>query len=138
MKGNAFVDVSDSKILDNIAQEIDGSLIKNRINYWMDRFFKFDKGKYSTRSKYLQHDWYAGQVEVCSNVVFKSPKFFTSLFERILDKFSRVGLPDSISKIFSRRPCSSESKTFVRLYDNNACLKHWFRRNSIKQYNKQE
>ncbi|MFN2344044.1 MAG: hypothetical protein ABR542_11870, partial [Desulfonatronovibrio sp.] len=25
---------------------------------------------------------------------------------------------------------------FWRLYDNNACIKHWFRGNSIKQYNK--
>jgi hypothetical protein len=24
----------------------------------------------------------------------------------------------------------------LRLYDNNACIKHWFRGNSIKQYNK--
>ena len=137
MKENAFVDVSEPEIIENIAKELDGRLINDRINYWMDRFFKFDKGKYSTRSKYLQHDWYVSQAEICSNVVFKSSKFFTSLFERILDKFSRIGLPDSISKIFSKRPRRSESKTFVRLYDNNACLKHWFRRNSIKQYNKQ-
>ncbi|MBW6521809.1 MAG: hypothetical protein K0A99_12510 [Desulfoarculaceae bacterium] len=39
--------------------------------------------------------------------------------------------------MFSRRPHrGSESKTFWRLYDNNACIKHWFRGNSIKQYNK--
>ena len=27
-------------------------------------------------------------------------------------------------------------ETNWRLYDNNACIKHWFRRNAIKQYNK--
>ena len=28
------------------------------------------------------------------------------------------------------------SKSTLRLYDNNACVKHWFGKNSIKQYNK--
>ncbi|WP_246294233.1 hypothetical protein [Desulfobacter latus] len=136
MKDNSFTDVSDPQALQEAAQEIQGNIVQRRINYWMDRFFKFDKGKYSTRSKHLKHDWYLSQVEVCSNVIFKSPRFCTSLFERLLDKFSRVGLPDSIARIFSKRPYRSNSKTFWRLYDNNACIKHWFRGNAIKQYNK--
>ena len=72
-----------------------------------------------------------------SNIVFRSARFCTSLFERLLDKFHRLGLPDTIAQIFNRRPHRrSTSKTFWRLYDNNACIKHWFRGNSIKQYNK--
>lgn len=135
-KDNAFVYVSDPDALQKIAQQIDGRLILDRINYWMNSFFKFNKGKYSTRPKALQHQWYAAQVEVCSNTIFKSPRFCTSLFERILDKSSRFGLPDSIAKVFSRRPARSNSRTSWRLYDNNACIKHWFRGNSVKQYNK--
>jgi len=38
--------------------------------------------------------------------------------------------------IFKRRPARSDSKTFWRLYNNKACIKHWFRNNTIKQYNK--
>jgi len=103
----------------------------------MNIFFKFKKGKYSTRSRFLQHGWYLTQVEVSSNIVFKAARFCTSLFERILDKFQRLGLPETISQIFSRRPHRrSISKTYWRLYDNNACIKHWLRANSIKQYNK--
>jgi hypothetical protein len=48
MKENAFTQVSDPEALNQIAQEIDGKLIQERINFWMNRFFKFDKGKYST------------------------------------------------------------------------------------------
>ena len=49
----------------------------------------------------------------------------------------QVGLPETIAQIFNRRiHRGSTSKTFWRLYDNNACIKHWFRGNSIKQYNK--
>jgi hypothetical protein len=61
----------------------------------MNLFFKFDKGKYATRSKHLKHDWYLTQVEVWSNIIFKSAHFCTSLFERLLDKFARVGLPET-------------------------------------------
>jgi len=34
-------------------------------------------------------------------MIFKSARYCTSLFERLLDKFSRVGLPDTIARIFS-------------------------------------
>jgi len=136
MKENAIVDVKNPEIIPGLNKELEGRIVKERIDYWMNRFFKFDKGTYSTRSKHLKHEWYLSQVEVCSNVIFKSSKFCTSLFERLLDKFTRIGLPYSIAMLFGKRPARSKSKTSVRLYDNYACLKHWFRGNSIKQYNK--
>ena len=135
-KENAFTKVANPEVLQEIAKSIDGHTIQHRIDFWMNRFFKFNKGSYSTRSKYLQHEWYMTQVEVCSNIVFKSARFATSLFERLLDKFSRFGLPDSIAQVFDKRPYRSSSKSSWRLYDNNACMKTWFRGNSIKQYNK--
>jgi hypothetical protein len=136
-KENAFIDVDDPNQLQKIANNLSGKELVERLNYWKDLFFRFDKGKYSTQSKFLQHEWYMSQVEISSNVIFKSARFATSLFERLLDKFQRFGLPGSIAQIFSRRPHRrSLSKTFWRLYDNNACIKHWFGRNSIKQYNK--
>ena len=58
----------------------------------MNIFFKFDKGKYSTRSKFLEHGWYLSQIEISSNIVFQSARFCTSLFERLLDKFHRPRL----------------------------------------------
>jgi hypothetical protein len=135
MKGNAFSWVEDSEALQQIADSITGSQVKERIDYWMGCFFKFDKGSYSTRSKYLVHEWYMGQTEVCSNIIFKSARFCTNLWERLLDKFSRIGLPDSLSKIFAKR-VTRQTKSTHRLYTNNACVKHWFRGNSIKMYNK--
>jgi len=134
---NAFVDVDDPEAIRQAVKSLNGREVQNRVNYWMNLFFKFEKGKYATRSKYMHHEWYLSQVEISSNVVFRSARFCTSLFERILDKFQRLGLPESIAQIFSRRSHrGSISKTFWRLYDNNACIKHWFRGNSIKQYNK--
>lgn len=50
--------------------------------------------------------------------------------------FLSNGLPDSIAQVFNKRPYRSDSKSTWRLYDNNACIKAWFRGNSVKQYNK--
>ena len=137
LKDNAFVEVANPDALQKAAESLDGRAVLNRINYWMNIFFKFDKGKYSTRSRFLEHGWYLSQIEISSNVVFRSARYCTNLFERLLDKFHRLGLPETIAQIFSRRlHRRSTSKTFWRLYDNNACIKHWFRGNSIKQYNK--
>jgi len=134
---NAFVDVQDPDAIENAVKSLTGREVSNRINHWMNLFFKFDKGTYSTRSRYLKHEWYLSQIEVSSNIVFRSARFCTSLFERILDKFQRLGLPESIAMVFTSRPHKkTKSKTFWRLYDNNATIKHWFRGNSIKQYNK--
>jgi hypothetical protein len=137
MKDNAFVGIENRERFKEIVKELDGRAVQQRVEHWKNIFFKFDKGAYSTRSKHLEHEWYLHQVEVSSNIVFKAARFATSLFERLLDKFQRIGLPDSIARIFSLRNNSrTKSKTFWKLYENKAVIKHWFRRNSVKQYNK--
>jgi len=119
LKDNAFVDIADPEALQKAAQSLDGRAVLNRITYWMDMFFRFEKGKYSTRSKFLEHNWYLSQIEISSNIVFRSARFCTGLFERLLDKFHRLGLPETIAQIFNRRPHRRDkSKTFWRLYDH--------------------
>ena len=136
MKDNSFIWVEDIEAIQKIAFSLSGRQIQERINYWMNRFFKFDKGKYSTCPRGLHHEWYCSQVEVCSNIIFKSARFGTSLFERILDKFMRIGQPDSLVQIFEKRKTSKPTKSVQRLYDHLACVKHWLGGNSIKAYNK--
>jgi len=136
MHNNSFTSVDDLDAVQTIAFSITGQQIQNRINHWMGRFFRFDKGKYSTCSSLLRHEWYLSQVEVCSNILFKSSRFGTSLFERILDKYSRVGQPDSLVQVFSLRATRKSAKSVGRLYDHQACVKHWLGGNSIKTYNK--
>jgi hypothetical protein len=136
MKDNSFIWVEDIEAIQKIAFSLSGRQIQERINYWMNRFFKFDKGKYSTCPRGLHHEWYCSQVEVCSNIIFKSARFGTSLFERILDKFMRIGQPDSLVQIFEKRKTSKPTKSVHRLYDHLACVKHWLGGNSIKAYNK--
>lgn len=136
MKDNSFTWAEDLEAINKIAFSLSGRQISERISYWMDRLFKFDKGKYSTCPRLLHHDWYCSQVEVCSNIIFKSSRFGTGVFERILDKYSRIGQPDSLVQIFEKRKTSKPTKSVQRLYDHLACVKHWLRGNSIKAYNK--
>jgi len=136
MQNNSFTWVEDLAKVQKIAFSFSGREIQKRINYWMGRFFRFDKGKYSTLPHHFHHDWYLSQVEVCSNILFKSSRFGTSVFERLLDKHSRVGQPDSLVQIFNKRSTRKSTRSVQRLYDHQACVKHWLRGNSIKTYNK--
>jgi len=43
---NAFVDVENPEALQKAAVSLTGRAVLNRINYWMNIFFKFDKGEY--------------------------------------------------------------------------------------------
>ncbi len=44
LKENAFVSVDDPQALQQAAQSLDGRAVLNRINRWMDLFFKFVEG----------------------------------------------------------------------------------------------
>jgi hypothetical protein len=136
MDDNCFIDIDNQDKIKEIAQKLDGRMIMERIDYWMDILFRFDKGEQSRKSKYLGHSWYCSQVEICSNYKFKSAKFCTNLFERILDKHSRMGQPDSIMRIFVVDGKMYDTKSSIKKYKGLACIKHWFRSNSIKCYNK--
>ena len=136
MKDNSFTYISDLEVFNKLVEDFSGSYVQNAINIWMNEFFKLDKGSKSTRSKLLQHEWYSTQTEICTNVIFKSAKFATSLFNRILDKHHRIGLPDTLSEIFELKRTRKGSKTIQKTYGVNAVIKHWMQGNSIKMYNK--
>jgi hypothetical protein len=136
MNDNCFTQVDDPHALEQIAQELDGRVVLERIEYWMNILFRFNKGEQSRISKYLKHSWYCSQIEICSNFKFKSAKFCSNLFERLLDKHSRMGAPDSIMRIFEVKGKLYDTKSTIKKYNGLACIKHWFRSNSVKSYNK--
>ncbi|MEX1384568.1 hypothetical protein, partial [Lutibacter sp.] len=100
MKENSFVKVSDLSLLESLVENFQPSIALNRISYWMDTFFRFDKGERSTRSKLLKHEWFTYQTEISSNVIFKSAKYANSFFQRLLQKHHTIGFPDRLTKIF--------------------------------------
>ena len=136
MKDNSFTYIEDLEVFNKLVEDFSGNYVQNTVNIWMNNFFKFDKGSKSTRSNLLQHEWYSTQTEICTNVIFKSAKFATGLFNRILDKHHRIGLPGTLSEIFELKRTRKGSKTIQKTYGVNAVIKHWMQGNSIKMYNK--
>lgn len=136
MKDNSFVQVSDISLLNNLVEKFRPSLALGRISYWMDKFFRFDKGSRSTCSKRLKHEWFTYQTEVSSNIIFKSAKYANSFFQRVLQKHHTIGFPDRLTKIFGLTKPVDNSKSTQNKYSIQACIKHWLEKNSIKCYNK--
>ena len=136
MKDNSFVEVSNLNLLNELVKGYQPSIALNRIDYWMDYFFRFDKGSKSTRSKLLTHSWFTYQTEISTNIIFKSAKFANSYFQRVLNKHHTIGLPDRLTEIFGLSRRVDNSKTTQMTYSVQACIKHWLEKNSVKCYNK--
>ena len=136
MKDNSFVEVEDLELLNSLVKDFQPSIALDRISYWMNIFFRFDKGKKSTRSKLLTHNWYTYQTEIASNIIFKSAKFANAYFEKMLSKHHTIGLPDRLTKIFSLKKQKSNSKSTQNKFKTKAVIKHFLEGNSIKCYNK--
>jgi hypothetical protein len=136
MNDNSFIAVSDLDLLKSLVEGFQPSIALNRVDYWMDKFFRFDKGINHTRSKLLKHNWYTYQTEISTNIIFKSPKFAKSLFQRVLQKHHTIGLPDRLTEIFGLSKPYHRSKTVQHTYQVQACIKHYLEKNSIKGYNK--
>jgi hypothetical protein len=133
---NSFVQVSDTALLESLVEKFQPSIALQRISYWMNTFFRFDKGDRSTRSKLLTHQWFTYQTEVSSNIIFKSAKFANSFFQRVLQKHHTIGFPDRLTKTFGLSKPVHNSKSTQNKYCVQACIKHWLEKNSIKCYNK--
>ncbi len=136
MKDNSFTKVEDIDLLNNFVEGFKPSLALSRINHWMSIFFRFDKGSKSTISKLLQHNWFTYQTEISTNIIFKSAKFATSYFDKLLSKHHTIGLPDKLTEIFSLSRLKNNSKTTQNKFKNKAVIKYWLEGNSIKCYNK--
>jgi hypothetical protein len=111
-------------------------MIEKVIEQWVNVWFSFDKGERSRRSSLLEHKWFTCQSEICTNIIFKSKGYFDKVYEKILEKHHRIGLPDRLSNIFELKRERIKSESSQKTYNNKACVKHWIEGNSIKMYNK--
>jgi hypothetical protein len=136
MHENSFLSIDDQDYVQKLIHEFKGSIIDSRIKYWMNKWFRFDKGDRSTCSSLLNHNWYTSQCEISSNVIFKNKDFLNRTYDKILEKYHRLATPDSLSKIFELKRERKQSKSTHKVYHQKACAKFWIQGNSIKMYNK--
>ena len=136
MEDNSFIEIEDLETLKRLVNDFKGSIIESSIKQWMDIWFSFNKGERSRRSSLLIHQWFTCQSEVCSNIIFKHRGYFDKVYDKLLEKHHRIGLPDRLSKVFDLKRERKESKSTQAVYNTRACIKHWIQGNSIKMYNK--
>jgi hypothetical protein len=123
MQDNSFIAVSDLDLLKSLVEGFQPSIALNRVDYWMNIFFRYDKGTNHTCSKLLKHNWYTYQTEISTNIIFKTPRFAKSLFRRVLQKHHTIGLPDRLTEIFGLSKPYHTSKTVQHTYNVQACIK---------------
>lgn len=138
MHKNSFTQVDHPERLQKIADSLDGRTILDRVEFWRNELFKFNKGVYSKFNSTLNHEFYSSQIEVCTNLVFKSSTFGRNFFKSLNGLFSTMAIPDVLTNVFNARPRveNRNTKSTYRRYDLDSVIKHWFRGNSIKMYNK--
>lgn len=136
MEDNSFTEIADLDRLKSLVNDFKGSIIESSIKHWMDIWFSFNKGERSRRSSLLTHRWFTCQSEICSNVVFKNIGYFDRVYDKLLEKHHRIGIPDRLSKVFDLKRERKESKSTQNTYHTKACIRHWIKGNSIKMYNK--
>jgi hypothetical protein len=137
MHDNSFVKISDEEGFKKLVSSLpEGEWISSRITNWMDVFFRFHKGNRSTCSKLLTHNWFIGQTELCSNIIFKSPRYLDSLFSHLLAEQHVIGYPDKLHTIFDAKRVFKQTSTRLNRVKKQATIKHWHKSNSIKMYNK--
>ena len=129
MKDNSFTKVEDLSMLNDLVKNFKPSIALTRVNYWMNIFFRFYQGKKSTRSKLLKHKWFTYQTEISTNLIFKSAKFATAYFDKILTKHHTIGLPDKLTEIFSLSKQKNNSKQTQNKFKNTD-LKVYFKSTS--------
>ncbi|MGC1391937.1 MAG: hypothetical protein WA816_12950 [Bacteroidales bacterium] len=136
MEDNSFIDIEDQDTLKKLVNDFKGSIIELAIKRWMDIWFSFNKGERSRCSALLNHRWYTCQSEICSNIIFKNKGYFDKVYDKLLEKHHRIGMPDSLSKVFDLKRERQHSNSTQKIYYKRACIKHWIQGNSIKMYNK--
>lgn len=136
MDDNSFIEIGDLDTLKRLVNDFRGSLIEMVIRHWTNIWFRFDKGERSTRSSLLNHKWYTCQSEICSNIIFKNSGYFDRVYDKLLEKHHRLGMPDRLSNVFDLKRERKHSESTQKIYYNKACIKHWIKGNSIKMYNK--
>lgn len=130
-RDNAFLNIADIDKLLEAKACFTEELIRERIDYWLEHVGpKLEKHP-------MRYDYFIDQIEYCRNFIFKSHSYLSSLFRRSCELSLQLLSTDNIRQIFGSK-CKDEqiSKSNARNENGYHVFKSWFKRSSIKQYQK--
>lgn len=138
-KDNAFLAVSDPKLLQQVADGFSYQVIKNRLDYWTWVLGpKFSRQERELMG--LDRFYSVSQVEYCFNFIFKRNFPIRRMFERACD----IGLirmtADRIAEIFGQRITKrfkGKLQTNLERFDHGYFVfRAYFKNSFLKQYEK--
>ena len=130
-RDNAFLNITDIDKLLEAKVHFTEELIRERIDYWLDMIGpKLEKHP-------MRYDYFIDQIEYCRNFIFKSHSYLSDLFRRSCELSLQFISTDNIRQIFGSKSKDEQiSKSYTRNENGYHVFKSWFKRCSIKQYQK--
>jgi hypothetical protein len=138
---NRFVSVGDPKALQQAADQLDGKILQERIDYWA----LIVGPKFSTRERAAcagLHRVYAGvQIEYCRNFIFKRHWPIRSIFQRSCELGLYLLTADRIAVLFGQhkllKTISGKWQNVLERIDHGQQVFRTYYKNSfLKQYEK--
>ena len=133
MEDNAFVEISDSELAQELSDNIRVEKIKNLLDIIVGHFIPFLK---ETSQSYR---WTILQAEYSTDVIFKNQKDFRNIYEEIVLQNIHCAKPENIATFFSRPLAAHYSQEVGTKYNKmiqGTRIKHHMGANSIKMYDK--
>ncbi len=136
---NAFLSVSDPKILQKVADSLSPQLIRNRLEYWTlilgPKFSKRER-----RAMNLKRFYAISQIEYCRNFIFRRNHIIHKIFERSCELGLWNLTSDKISQIFgwrlTKKLQGKLATTLEKIDHGHHILRSYFKNAFIKQYEK--
>jgi hypothetical protein len=134
---NCVVEVADAAVLAKIAEHFDAPLVEQIARRWLawvpDPLTPAERAAgYPTRLSIYQ-------AECSDNVIFHRTQVLNRVYEDLLRAHLHLGRPDMIKVMFDRqirRTTPSTFKTRVLRQGVVSCLKVFYKKSFLKQYNK--
>jgi hypothetical protein len=130
-RDNAFLNIADIDKLLEAKAHFTEELIGERIDYWLEVIGP------NLEKHPMRYDYFIDQIEYCRNFIFKSHSYLSDLFRRSCELSLQFVSTDNIRQIFGSKGKDEQiSKSYTRNENGYHVFKSWFKRSSIKQYQK--
>jgi hypothetical protein len=134
---NCIVDVTRPEVLQRIADRFDGDLAERVARRWLS--WVPDPLTPKERAAGFPHRFSIYQAEFSDNVIFRRAQVLNRVYEQLLRDHLHLGRPDMLKVIFDRkiqRNTPSDYKTRILRQGVVSCLKVFYKKSFLKQYNK--
>lgn len=136
---NAFLSVSDPKVLQKVADSLSPQLIRNRLEYWTlvlgPKFSQRER-----RAMNLKRFYAISQIEYCRNFIFRRNQIIHKIFERSCELGLWSLTSDKISQIFgcrlTKRFQGKLATTLEKIDHGHHIFRSYFKNAFVKQYEK--